>query len=267
VNPNTGEVFMKLDDNSNQIPIESSFSFDKDELVTYENFFKDNKTFKEMDCFKMLNTIYASEHKKKMQSPSNFTKIPSSKSSSNYSAFNSNITGPKKKKKRNKKTGCNCSKSKCLRLHCVCFRDGIFCGKDCGCKGCFNNTKNTALVMKVRDTTKDINSSAFKNRIIKIKLNGEVLKFTHGCSCSKNNCQKNYCECKKNGLPCSPLCKCDNCKNCKVNINPDIANSLLRKVSRKKKKIIFKLKNKDSIEVIEKVLAKKQGKNKSVFTL
>ena len=72
----------------------------------------------------------------------------------------------KKILKKCRKKGCNCSKSKCLRLHCICFRDGIFCDDTCGCKGCFNTSKNAKLVNDVRLATKDINSKAFKSRVI-----------------------------------------------------------------------------------------------------
>lgn len=158
------------------------------------------------------------------------------------------------KKRRRRTKGCNCSKSKCLRLHCVCFRNGTFCSDKCGCRGCYNSEKNAELVAKVRMTTKDINSCAFRERIIEVEVDGKVAKFTHGCSCSKNNCLKNYCECRKNGLSCSSLCKCEGCMNSKVVLDPELANELYKKPTRKKKKIIFKSKNSDSLEMIEETL-------------
>lgn len=158
-------------------------------------------------------------------------------------------------KKRQRRTkGCNCSKSKCLRLHCVCFRNGSFCNEKCGCKGCYNSEKFGDLVEKVRMTTKDINSCAFRERIIEVEMEGKKQKFTHGCSCSKNGCLKNYCECRKNDLPCSSLCKCEGCLNCKVTLDPRLANELYKKPARKKKKIIFKPKNADSLEMVEETL-------------
>jgi hypothetical protein len=153
--------------------------------------------------------------------------------------------------------GCKCSKSKCLRLHCVCFRAGNFCGESCNCKGCYNTKDNKQLVENVINVTKDINSHAFKSRILEIEINGQVTKLTTGCSCSKNNCLKNYCECRKNGLGCSPLCKCENCKNSKIDLDPSIASTLYTKASRKKKKIIFKNSPKDQLEVCEQILTKR----------
>lgn len=171
--------------------------------------------------------------------------------------FKSRQITRKKVWKRRQNKGCNCSKSKCLRLHCVCFRDGTFCGRSCGCKGCYNTPKFKRLVAKVRVATKDINSSAFESRLLDIEIQGKVCKITKGCSCSRNNCLKNYCECRKNGLGCSALCKCENCQNFKVDLDPALANSLYKNPSRKKKKIIFQKNSKDSLEMVEKVLMNK----------
>lgn len=162
----------------------------------------------------------------------------------------------KQKKLYNKfhRKGCNCSKNKCLRLHCVCFRSGLICGKNCRCKGCFNRNDNIEFVEKVRKATKDINSEAFKSKILETTINDKVLRFTKGCSCCKNNCLNNYCECFKYGLGCTPLCQCNGCSNEKCYIEPKIVKQLLNKSSRKKKKIIFKLKEKNKLEMIEEIL-------------
>lgn len=36
------------------------------------------------------------------------------------------------------------------------------------------------------------------------------------CTCTKSNCQKNYCDCFKNGTRCTDVCRCVECKNTKV---------------------------------------------------
>lgn len=56
---------------------------------------------------------------------------------------------------------------------------------------------------------------AFKH---KYKTNESAkMKFhSRGCKCLKNNCTKNYCECKKYDLVCSTLCKCEVCENGKI---------------------------------------------------
>lgn len=159
----------------------------------------------------------------------------------------------KRKSDRKKQKGCKCSKSKCLRLHCICFRDQLLCGPACGCKGCLNNDEHSHLVERIYRATKDINSQAFESRFVSVQVKGKTKKFTKGCTCSKNNCLKNYCECRKNDMACTPLCKCEHCKNDKVYIEPGVANQLLKRSSRKKKKIIIKNKN-NNIEITEQVL-------------
>ena len=77
---------------------------------------------------------------------------------------------------------------------------------------------------------------------------------------SKNNCLKNYCECRKNGLPCTPLCKCEGCKNHKIDIAPELAKKLCRRKSRKKKKIVFKAENNKKLDFTQQLLPSKPQK-------
>ena len=163
----------------------------------------------------------------------------------------------KKNSKRKSQKGCRCTKSKCLRLHCVCFGLKIFCGPECGCKGCYNTKDNEQLVNDVRKATKDINSQAFESRFMEIKVGNEIKRITKGCSCSKNNCQKNYCICFKYGMPCTSLCKCNECCNESINIEPKKASKLLNRTSRKKKKIVFVTKGNNALEMTEEVLISK----------
>lgn len=155
----------------------------------------------------------------------------------------------KKIKKKKKKNGCKCSKSNCLRLHCQCFKNGNYCDVSCGCEDCFNDHQHADLVDKVRRETKNINSQAFKSIFLTIIRDGKEIKITKGCSCMKNNCLKNYCECKKYGLNCSSLCKCDKCKNCQIKLEPEEVNNLIHRSSRKKKKIIFQRTSKNQIDI------------------
>jgi hypothetical protein len=139
--------------------------------------------------------------------------------------------------------GCKCSKSKCLRLHCLCFKQGKFCDGLCGCTDCYNSENYAGLVEKVKNATKDINSKAFESKFLEINRNGEMIKITKGCTCMKNNCLKNYCECKKNGLACTTLCKCDQCFNDHISLTHEEVSRMHTKNSRKKKKIIFQTKD------------------------
>ena len=152
------------------------------------------------------------------------------------------VRPPNPSQRRRLKTGCKCSKSKCLRLHCICFKQGKFCSALCGCDDCFNLEEFKDLVEKVKKATKDINSTAFESKFLEVKRGDRTIRITKGCTCLKNNCLKNYCECRKHGMPCTTLCKCDNCFNDYVKLSPEEVMRMHTKNSRKKKKIIFQTK-------------------------
>lgn len=139
--------------------------------------------------------------------------------------------------KKKKKSGCGCSKSKCLRLHCSCFRNNIQCGEHCGCTNCFNDGQHLDVVNKIRAETKKIYSFAFKNPTVSLVVNGKTEVFSKGCSCTNYRCLKNYCGCHKNGFKCNPLCKCTDCGNDKIKMTLEMAGLLYEKsqIHRRKK--------------------------------
>jgi hypothetical protein len=155
----------------------------------------------------------------------------------------------KKGVKSKSKKVCHCNKSMCLRLHCLCFKNGDFCSEKCGCTECYNIVSHRDLVENVNKKTQEINPHAFEPRIIEIKMNNELIKLTKGCNCSKNFCLKNYCECKKMGLQCSNACHCRDCKNSKISIDPKLAYQLSKRKSRKKKKIVLTSLDKNILNV------------------
>ena len=85
---------------------------------------------------------------------------------------------------------CCCTKTQCLRKYCECFNQGRYC-VDCDCKNCLNQLPKCSSTNIKSVTTKTII-----------------------CTCTKSNCNKNYCECFKNGEKCTSLCRCVHCENC-----------------------------------------------------
>lgn len=102
---------------------------------------------------------------------------------------------------------CNCKKSKCLKLYCECFASGQYCS-GCKCNEC-HNTSDYIKERKVAITRiSKKNPLGFIRRLPDNSHNQLV-----GCNCKKSECQRNYCSCYRNGLSCTKLCKCTQCKN------------------------------------------------------
>ena len=53
------------------------------------------------------------------------------------------IQTPPPRNDTKRKLKCNCKKSKCLKLYCECFANGLFCSRDCECLNCANVELNS----------------------------------------------------------------------------------------------------------------------------
>jgi hypothetical protein len=137
-----------------------------------------------------------------------------------------------------KRIGCRCEKSKCLRLHCRCFRDLQYCATICKCLDCFNVLKHENARQFIIKATQDINQNAFKTKFLFIDREEKEVVNRMGCFC-KTGCTRNYCDCFKNGIGCSPICRCAACLNQKVDIPSSEEKAIPHIASRKKVKIVI----------------------------
>lgn len=145
---------------------------------------------------------------------------------------------PSKQEQSKTHSKCMCTNSKCLRLYCACFANGATCGLDCQCIGCFNTDSSAEIRDQIIQETLQKNPNAFKSKYKRHVEKGQVVH-VRGCNCTKTGCIKEYCECFKMGTGCSPLCRCVNCKNDKVEMKPEEVKDYFVKATRKRKKTKF----------------------------
>jgi hypothetical protein len=103
----------------------------------------------------------------------------------------------------NKKHKCNCQRTKCLKLYCDCLKNNEYCF-DCQCEECENIYENEQNIKFLRERFSELYQDK-QSYINKSK--------DSGCTCTRSSCLKKYCECFKNGISCSEMCRCLNCLN------------------------------------------------------
>lgn len=126
------------------------------------------------------------------------------------------ITKDAKKSSVQNSGGCNCGKSKCLKLYCDCFKQGNVCGPNCFCCNCENKEGRELRQQKLAHIRRK-NPEVFNKMSFNDKNKG-IHKNRKGCNCRKSECLKNYCECHQAGAVCNDQCNCKDCKNTVLDI-------------------------------------------------
>lgn len=134
------------------------------------------------------------------------------------------------------KTRCTCRKTKCLKLYCECFATTGFCGPKCRCEDCHNKESLNELRQLIIQETIGKNPLAFKSKFKRVEEKNIKKLHSRGCNCRKTGCVKNYCECFHAGIGCSPLCKCEGCKNEQLKVELQEVTAYRDKVLRKRKR-------------------------------
>jgi hypothetical protein len=119
-----------------------------------------------------------------------------------------NAGHPTTKKSPTGEQGCNCLRSRCLKLYCTCFQKGVTCNPlICTCVGCLNVEGDASGMRKLAiEMTLEKRPDAFKEKS-RTKILGA------GCACKNNQCIRKYCECFRTKLKCTRKCSCKDCKN------------------------------------------------------
>ena len=152
---------------------------------------------------------------------------------------------------------CTCSKTRCLRLYCLCFREGKFCNESCKCTNCFNLPEYDHHRGKIIQQTKEIFKHSFEEKIVMTKSGKKIN--ADGCRC-KTNCNSKYCDCFKNAVGCSKICKCHECKNRFIKLDKEEVKLYSRNLNRKRKKIVIHSQDKNKSDSL--VSKKKNPKHK-----
>ena len=96
---------------------------------------------------------------------------------------------------------CLCKRTRCSRLYCLCFKNGLACSELCNCTDCGN--KGDAKAKLNRDFLKKVLN----------KHHTPSSQKKDCCNCRKNFCKTKYCKCRALGKSCGDTCTCMSCQN------------------------------------------------------
>lgn len=90
---------------------------------------------------------------------------------------------------------CRCSRTKCLKQYCLCFRRDLRCSEDCTCVGCLNDGEHEReriiAVRHVRlNSSTPFKGSNLENDNHLMSSPGGTGRGHRGCGCKKSRCQK-----------------------------------------------------------------------------
>lgn len=137
---------------------------------------------------------------------------------------------------RIKLRGCGCLTSNCLRRYCKCFSGRGYCSEGCGCVDCFNTAEYEEERQLVIRKTEEICRASFAPKVLQTDSGAWIN--AEGCRC-KSGCKSKHCLCSKNGVGCSPICKCSSCDNHKVDLEPAEVRKYFRSPLRTKERILI----------------------------
>lgn len=163
----------------------------------------------------------------------------------NSSLYNTPVTHgiAQIRKKTNKQSdesrGCTCKTTNCLRLFCKCFKTLGHCDSACRCQDCLNRDSYEEVRSFVIEKTKAIKKGGFLSKPQLLHKIGDQIINRKGCKCLKN-CSNKYCQCVKLGAICSSICRCSNCFNSPVELDPRAVKDLYLQPKRRKDKIIIR---------------------------
>ena len=114
--------------------------------------------------------------------------------------------------------GCRCSRTKCLKQYCQCFRKDVRCSAECVCDDCHNDGKHEEKRIDAIRRIRMNNASAFQGTALEIEDQQVITprgttKMIRGCRCKRSKCKKKYCECFGADLACTTNCVCIDCEN------------------------------------------------------